>query len=220
MEAQRFNNYLEHDGVTGMLQQRKKNGTLGNDAKEEYAKHGKTIFQVGEKRSDDYKMELGYPIEFIPLENPYDKHTGDDLRVKLLVEGKPLADQSVYAHNVAGSHSHGHNEAAESHTHDNAGSEDHNHDDGIQYTTDENGEFTVALNHDGVYYLRTIYMANINDKTDLTHRSKWATLTFEVAHTHGDNTHTHNEDPLPVWWFIAGSLLLIIVLYLVFKKRK
>ena len=63
MSAENFNDYLEHDGVLDMLAFREENGTLADTAIERYSKHVKTIFQVGDKLTEAYKTELGYPIE-------------------------------------------------------------------------------------------------------------------------------------------------------------
>ena len=109
MDAKAFNDYLEHDGVLDMLEWRKENNVLDQDAVEKYSKHVKTIFQVGKQLTDDYKTELGYPIEFVLLENPSNLHAGHDLPVKLLFNQKPLANQLVYA---------GHKSAPREHTHD------------------------------------------------------------------------------------------------------
>ncbi len=239
MEADRFNSYLEHDGVLGMLEQRRKNNTLDQDSKEQYAKHGKAIYQVGDAKTDDWKTVLGYPIEFVPLENPYDNYTGDTLPVQLLLDGKPLADQFVYAEHVPSSghthdgsthdhdHStedHAHDGTASDHNHDNNSAGDHTHASGQQMKTDQNGVVNVELPEDGVYYLRTINMVTVDDDSDLTHESKWATLTFEVTHKHGSDTHTHedsdhsHDDGFPTWVFIVGSLVLIGILFLLFRK--
>jgi uncharacterized GH25 family protein len=234
MEADRFNKYLEHDGILGMLQQRKEQNTLDQNSVERYAKHGKTIFQVGDERTNDWQTVLDYPIEFVPLENPYDKFTGDSLRVQLMLDGKPLADQLVYAdykptgahtHNDA-SHDHDSDDGSKAHTHDDLADENHTHDSGQKMTTNANGEVSVQLQNDGIYYLRTIHMVEVDDESELTHRSKWATLSFEVSHKHGTDTHTHDEEDhdhdsgFPIWMFIVGSIVIIGILFLIFRKSK
>ncbi|WP_245224716.1 DUF4198 domain-containing protein [Pseudozobellia sp. WGM2] len=132
MKADAFNKYLEHDGVLDMLEWRQENKALDKDAVEQYSKHVKTIFQVGDKTSDDWNANLGYPIEFIPMSNPYDKHTGDDLKVKLLLKGEPLTNQLVYAdykptengHTHGDSIEHSHADQAQGHSHE---EEEHSH---------------------------------------------------------------------------------------------
>lgn len=238
LSAKKFNDYLQHDGVLDMLAYRKTNNLLDADAVESYQKHVKAIFQVGDARTNDWSTVLGYPIEFVPLENPYEKYTGDQLKVKLLLDGKPLSNQLVYAnykktlhnhdHGDHGhDHNHGHDEDEHSHNHshdhthdhsDDASKSDnnHSHTDGQKLRTDADGIITVNLPEDGVYYLRTIHMTNVVDSDELTHESKWATLTFEVTHNH---EHHHHEEGLPTWVFILGSMLLIVVLFLIFRKK-
>lgn len=289
LTAEKFNDYLEHDGLVDMLKYREDNNLLDTKAVESYQKHVKAIYQVGDVKSDDWQTEFGYPIEFVPLENPYEKYTHESLEVKLLLDGKPLPNQLVYAdylktnyfedehnhdhdeHDHANHEGHNHDEhdhadhdhdheghAHEGHNHDHDAhhheGEDHNHDHshskGQQLRTNDEGVVKVDLPEDGIYYLRTIHMTNVTDNAELSHESKWATLTFEVIHNleehaHGpncnhDHDHDHDheghdhyheghdhdhhhdhehEDGLPLWVFVLGSIAIIGVLFLVFRKK-
>jgi uncharacterized GH25 family protein len=281
LTAEKFNSYLKHDGVFDMLELRTKEGLLDQDALENYQKHVKAIYQVGDVKSDDWNADLGYPIEFIPQANPYDKYTGETLDVVLLHEGKPLANQLVFANYIKsveahshgneshdhehdgethahehsddeGMHSHTHETASaeadvnnehkhehkhdgethahehsddddkHSHTHQKKSEQKHTHTSGQQLRTNDKGIVTIKLPEDGIYYLRTIYMTRAKDSDELTHRSKWATLTFEVSHSHETNAHTHDHDAeggFPIWVFILGSIVIIGVLFLIFRKK-
>lgn len=244
MTAEDFNGYLEHDGVIDMLEWRKKNNALDQEAVEKYSKHVKTIFQVGEKRTEDWRTILGYPIEFIPLNNPYDMHIGDELSVELLWKGQPLANQLVYVgsdavgHSHDEDHDHGHEHASEEHTH---------HGKGIQQMrTDANGMLKVKVTNNGRWYLRTIHLVPSEEK-GLTHESNWATLTFMVGHDHshaveehshaeaehshgedghshddGDHHHDHAEEGLgiPSYVFWIGSLVLLAGLFFWFNSQQ
>jgi len=205
LTADKFNSYLEHDGVLDILKYRTNNNLLGQDAVESYEKHVKAIYQVGEVKSDDWNTVLGYPIEFVPQVNPYEKYSGDNLKVKLLFDGKPLPNQLVYADYIKSAHLHDHSEHDHKHAHD---GESHTHTSGQQLRTNNLGIVEVKLPEDGIYYLRTIHMITVNDSDELTHQSKWATLTFEVSHKHG----------IPNWGIIVGSLLIIGVLSFIFRK--
>lgn len=227
MSAEDFNDYLEHDGVLDMLEARKSNGTIGDSAVERYSKHVKTVFQVGDKLTDDYKTELGYPIEFLLLDNPYDIHPGHDLRVKLVLNQKPLSNQLVYvgAKSTTKEHSHdGH-----SHSHDEDA--DHTHDELIQFRTDEQGMLNVPITSEGVWYLRTIHLIEVEEE-GLTHESNWATLTFAVGgghthdhghshdgHSHSDHDHTHGEG-IPDYVYGLLSLGVIAALFFWFRRKK
>ncbi len=236
MSADSFHDYLEHDGVLDMLALRKQNGTLNDTAIERYSKHVKTIFQVGNKLTDDYSTELGYSIEFILMENPYDMHPGHDLPVKLLFNQEPLADQLVYVGSAA-AHSHSHED--DRHSHDEEG--DHTHDDLVQLRTDEKGLLNVPISSEGVWYLKTIHLVEIEEQ-GLTHESNWATVTFAVGdegshdHSHdhdhsGDHDHSHSEhdhehdhsgdheEGIPFYIWAIISVLVICVLYFVFNRQ-
>lgn len=217
LKADDFNSYLKHDGVVDMLEQRTATNTLDQDAVENYQKHVKAIYQVGDVKTDDWKTVLGYPLEFVPQANPYDKYSGGKLEVKLLLDSQPLSNQIVYADYIQNTITHTHD--GTTHTHGNA-AEDHTHTSGQQLRTNDQGVVVVDLPEEGIYYLRTIHMVNVTDSEELTHRSKWATLTFEVTHEHGKDTHTHgHEEGIPTWGFVAGSLLIIGLLFFVFRKK-
>ena len=238
LTAEQFNSYLEHDGVQDMLETRETEGLLEMDAVESYQKHVKAIYQVGDARTADWNTVLGYPIEFVPQANPYDRHTGGKLEVQLLLDGQPLADQLVYAGYLTIAHSHSHDDHSHdhdgtphSHDHDEEGHshshtsevEPHSHTSGQQLRTDEQGMVSVNLPEDGIYYLRTIHMVAVEDDSELTHESKWATLTFEVTHDHHAGTHSHDHDhgdDIPTLWFIVGSILIIGLLFLVFRTSE
>jgi len=228
MNAEKFNEYLEHDGITDMLEWRKSNNALDKDATEEYSKHVKTIFQVGEKITDDYKTILGYPIEFVPLENPYSLHPGHDLQVQLLFQGKPLSNQLVYTGFQAGIHTHSHEGGqthedgqTHEHTHSPTDTTYHQHDHSSGLRTDEQGIVKVSLKEEGIFYMRTINLVN-TDRDSLTHISNWATLTFAVGHGHAHD-HSYEEKhihSIPMYVYFLGSLALVGALFFWFNKNK
>lgn len=241
LAAEKFNSYLEHDGVLDMLEQRQRDSVLYQDAVESYEKHVKAIYQVGDTKTNDWSTVLGYPIEFVPLANPYEKYSGEKLEVQLLLDGRPLADQLVYANFLkvahahthhghehkhggeAHSHNHPHTDDQHGHSHQTEKKELHTHVSGQQLRTNDQGRVLVNLPEDGIYYLRTIYMTEVADSDELTHRSKWATLSFEVSHKHGPGTHIHDYDhhhDIPTWVFVVGSILVIVLLFLFFRKKK
>lgn len=219
LEAEAFNDYLEHDGVLDMLEQRREGGLLEEDAVEEYSKHVKVLFQVGEQRTEDWNTPLGYPLEFIPLENPYDLHPGHELAVRLLWEGEPLANQLVYVGYQSEAHSHG--EAAD-HEHPSEGGETHSHAGIEEHRTDKQGIIRFTLSEEGAWYLRTIRMVTTQQE-GYTHVSNWATLAFGVGqgHSHDDGGHEHaDSDGFPATVFWIGSLGLLVVLFFWFRRKK
>jgi uncharacterized GH25 family protein len=163
LTGEEFNDYLEHDGVLDVLEARRREGTADLSANERYAKHVKTILQVGEATTDSYSHRLGYPIEIVPLANPGDLGAGRTLEVLVLAEGEPVAGQLVYA-SFEGFH-----------THDESGS----HREAIKTRTDDAGVARVNLTRPGRWYIRLIRMLPV-DEEGVDYESSWATLTFEV----------------------------------------
>lgn len=230
MEAQAFNDYLAHDGVVDMLNFRKENNLENEDANELYSKHVKTIFQVGDTRSEDYATPLGYPIEFVPLANPYAKATGDQLRVRLLLRGEALVNQLVLLGIDDGSQTHDHDHHHD-HNHDTDGH--HQHESEARFRTDANGELTLDLDRNGVYYLRTIHMVEREDE-GLTHESNWATLTFRIGpdqapaaqaghshdHDHDHDHHHHDEGGIPAYAYWLISFLIVGGLFVYFNRQE
>ncbi len=226
MKADEFNEYLVHDGVSDMLKWRKENNALDKDAIEQYSKHVKTIFQVGDHTTSDYKTSLGYPLEFIPLENPYEMHPGHDLKIKLLWQGQPLTNQLVYIGNKESAedqaHKHNH-EDDQAHDHSHGDGDDHTHDLSGGLLTDSAGIVSVPIDKKGIHYLRTIHLIN-SDKEGLTHESNWATLTFEIGdghmHSHEHSSLGHSNDGLPSYVYVIAGLALIGGLFFWFSREK
>jgi uncharacterized GH25 family protein len=159
LEAKEFNTYLASDGVPDVLAARRRDHELDRPARERYSKHVKALVQVGATRSDGYRTPLGYPAELVPLDNPYALRPGASLRVRALVDGRPIANQYV----VTGGRTSGGARIAQR---------------GIR--TDAEGVARVALRSAGVWYVKFIHMARASGDTTIDYESKWATLTFAV----------------------------------------
>lgn len=56
----------------------------------------KALLQVGGESFIDFMKSLGYPIEFVPMNNPFQISLGDAVGFKLLRNGKPLANHIVH----------------------------------------------------------------------------------------------------------------------------
>ena len=164
LTAEEFNEYLVHDGIVDAIAQREAAGKTDDEATERYSKHVKAVVQVGGARSGEWSHELGYPVEFIPLRNPYELGAGEELQVRFLRAGQPVGNQLVYA------------SYDEHHGHDAAGE----HVEAVTTRTNADGVATIPLNGTGRWYVRTIHMVETTDEPDVDYESNWATLTFEV----------------------------------------
>jgi hypothetical protein len=153
LTAEQFNSYLEEDGLPDVLEARRAGNELGKGARERYSKYVKAVFQVGQRRSDGFSVALGYAAEIVPLENPYALGRGAALRVRCLVDGRPVANLMVLW---------GGEGAAERST-----------------RTDSGGVAQVLPDAAGRWYVKFVHMVRATEP-GLDYESKWATLTFEI----------------------------------------
>lgn len=98
LEAEKFNNYVEEEGITPILQARTLNGTLDTSGREIYSRRGKALVQVGtpdRKTSKFVSRPLGQTLEIVPLMNPYALKSGEDFTTKVYYRGVPTPGVSV-----------------------------------------------------------------------------------------------------------------------------
>jgi len=157
MAAADFNDYLEHDGIPDVLEERRRSGDLDRDVWERYSKHVKAVLQVGDRRDAFYLTPLGYPAEIVPLVNPYDLHAGDELTVLCLVDGQPVANQLVIL----------------------GGEQGGNLVDEARKRTDQAGVVGFVIDSPGRWYVEFINMQP-SEAQDIDYESNWATLSFEI----------------------------------------
>jgi len=161
LEAKDFNSYLKEEGLPDVLADRRSRGELDKPARERYSKHVKTIIQVGSRRAERIDQMFGYAAELLPLANPYRFRAGSVLRVRALVDGKPVANQIVLSGGQDGSGRNFKEQAA---------------------PTNGNGVALVHLLKPGVWYVKFIRMRRVDPsaRDSVDYESKWATLTFAV----------------------------------------
>jgi hypothetical protein len=160
LDSKAFKEYLEHEGLEDMIAERKEKGLENQSVREKYSKHVKAILQVGGARTDHFSKEFGYPIEFVPVKNPYTLKVGDRATFKLLLDGEPLADQGV--------HISSRNDGVDPFAKE------------IPSRTDEQGQVSFEITETGHWYVATIHMVESSEE-DVEYESNWATITFEVG---------------------------------------
>lgn len=99
LEAARFNQYLNEEGLQSIIRLREKAGESGREGRERYRRYLKALFQVGQRHDNTYKRVIGQKLEILPESNPYSVRLGGTLGVRILFEGKPLANAKVFAYN-------------------------------------------------------------------------------------------------------------------------
>ena len=127
------------------------------------SKHVKAVIQIGNAYSPDYSKPLGYPVEIILKNNPYELKLNDQLRFQVLFNGKPVENHLVYA-----SHA-GFNEDDEAPKRLNA----------QKLRTDKNGLASIKIGKTSAWYIALIHVQPAKD-ADADYEANWATLTFEM----------------------------------------
>lgn len=159
MSGTDFNAYLRSDGIPDELAARRAQNRVNDRAKERYQKHVKALVQVGATPSDAFGTVLGYPAELVPAQNPYALKVGSTLDVRVLVDGKPVANQFVQYGGLSASNG----RVAQRNV-----------------RSDAAGLVHIPLNRTGTYYVKFISMVRVTGDTEANHSSKWGSLTFGV----------------------------------------
>jgi uncharacterized GH25 family protein len=164
LPAEMFADYLKHEGMTDAYAAFKAENKLGT-IRERYTKHAKAVFQVGKPLTDDYKTPLGYKVEVFVERNPGDVKVGEDMPIRVLYEGKPLANQILYVGNA--SKNPGVYDAA-------AAAE--------IYTlkTDAEGRAKFKITAKDKWYVQLIHMQKLEGDEDADYESNWSTITFAI----------------------------------------
>jgi hypothetical protein len=158
LTGRQFNEYLQEEGIEDVLAERTRTGTLGEPAKERYAKHVKSVFQVGKARTESAVATLGYAAEIVPLENPYGLTRGKGLSVRCLIDGQPVGNLVVIAGGIGPK----------------GGAIKE-----IRVRTGADGIARLPLGAPGRWYAKFVRMHR-STLPGINYESQWATLTLEV----------------------------------------
>jgi uncharacterized GH25 family protein len=158
MEPVKFEEYLKEEGLNAPLALRKEKGESAAKSREMYAKYAKTYVVTGTPNSA-WQKPVGLKIEIVPLADPATLKAGQTLPIRLLFNGKPLADTQVeMAVSI--------NPKATTRTK-------------IAGRTDSKGELKVTDLMEGKVRLHAVTMDRVK-AADHEWESFWASFTFEV----------------------------------------
>ena len=166
LPAEVFANYLKHEGMSDALASFSASNKL-NTIRERYTKHAKAIFQVGKPLTDDYRTPLGYKVEIFLEQNPGALRVGDEASLVVLHDGKPLANQQVFA-------SHATFEPRQ------VGEVTVPQSSLYALRTDTEGRARFKITTQDKWYVQLIHMQQLTGDEDADWESNWSTITFEV----------------------------------------
>jgi len=155
LEPEKFEEYLREDGMEYIIAEREKLKERGKNGLERYSRYIKMLLQVGKKQDETYKQKTGLMLEIIPLENPYSKKIGDELRFQVLFDGKPLKYKTVFAINK---------EAGK-----------------MRYQTDKEGIFKMKINEKGTWLVHLVFMRRCVSCEKVDWESFWGAFSFGLS---------------------------------------
>ena len=159
IEADHFNDYLAHEGLSQILETRAATGQQHNSGREIYSKYCKTALNGPGGALAFLDTPVGLPIEIVPVTSG-PVRAGDALTVRVLVDQCPAPDVQLMASRQADSPS----APATSSI----------------VRTDSQGYATIALDKPGAWRLHSIAMAPHKELGVADWESLWASLTFRL----------------------------------------
>jgi uncharacterized GH25 family protein len=151
----KFNEYLEEDGLENILSARKKSNDTTR-AREFYTRYAKLLIQAGPTTDNTFQKRVGFPIEIIPLQNPYNLKSGDYLDCRVEYKNQPLAHQKVKVWSFIGNRIFLQN-----------------------LFTEKDGTLRFPLSNKGPWMVSTVVMEK-SARPEADYESRWASLVFGI----------------------------------------
>jgi uncharacterized GH25 family protein len=155
LEASKFDEYLAEEGLEKIAELRKKRGQTQATAREVFSRCAKALLEAGGGPPSGADRALGLTLELVAEKNPYTLAAKDELPVRLLLEGRPLAGALVQAL------LHGEPETRAS------------------ARTDRDGRARLRLARPGFWLIKAVEMSAAPEGVEADWQSLWASLTFE-----------------------------------------
>ena len=97
LPAEKFNAYLEDEGLSAIADERAKRHQTSQGVRELFTRCAKTLVLAGPATAAQHDRSLGFPLELVADSNPYMLGAGAPLTVTLLFRGTPLKGALVTA---------------------------------------------------------------------------------------------------------------------------
>ena len=155
LESSKFNSYLLEDGLTEPFEYRVNNRESDIPGREYYQRSVKTIFQVGNKYNNTFKMGTSLPVDIIPQQNPYLLKSNDSIAVKILFRNEPVSNQLVKIW-------HKNNGRVKKH----------------ELLTDDSGLIKFSIETKGTWMISTVKMERLENNENADWQSYWGSCTW------------------------------------------
>ena len=160
LEAGRFQAYLHDEGLDYVVKAREAAGTASTPGRERYRRNIKTLVTAGTPGASGdrvFSRITGQRMEIVPQSDPQLLAAGQDLRVQVLFDGKPLANALVKFWHRRGSQSLL-----------------------VRTVTDDEGKAAFTPPWPGTWMASVVHMIPATDAPDVDWDSYWANLTFAL----------------------------------------
>ncbi|UYQ95703.1 DUF4198 domain-containing protein [Chitinophaga horti] len=155
LEAEKFNEYLETEGLGYIAELRKSQQNADKPGREFYQRCVKTLFKVGGKNDSTFAVNTGMRLELIPRQNPYTMKNGDQMTMQVLFDNQPVKGALVLAWNVVDEKT-----------------------SVTRHTTNEAGEVMFPVTLKGRWMISSVHMTPYTASTEADWQSYWGSYTF------------------------------------------
>jgi uncharacterized GH25 family protein len=156
LAAEKFNKYLQDEGLDAVAAVRARRNETGASARELYSRCAKSLVLSGSPSEAQGDRPLGFTLELVAERNPYAIRAGQDLPVRLTYQNRPLAGALVVAMNRL------------------------NLLEKVSVRTDDDGRVRLRLRPWGMWLVKAVHMVQAPAGSNADWTSFWASLTFEL----------------------------------------
>ena len=156
LPAEKFNAYLQEEGLDAAIAARARLGQTTAGARELFTRCAKTLVLSGAARPEDRDRSLGCQLELVAERSPYALVAGQSLPVRVTYEGRPIEGVLVVAMHRK--------RAAEK----------------ISARTDRDGRVRLALPVGGAWLVKAVHMVPAPAAANADWASYWASVTFDL----------------------------------------
>lgn len=155
LPADKFDAYLRDEGLDDILALRNGGDSRAVGTREQFFRCAKSLLLVGAPSEALSDRVLGFPLELVAERSPYTTGASDDLPIRLLFEGQPLAGALVVAIRRT--------DAIER----------------LAVRSDSDGRVRLQLHRRGMWLIKVVHMVPAPDDSGADWSSYWASLTFQ-----------------------------------------
>lgn len=157
LEPQRFEDYLRDEGLERIVEERAQRKESQKPSRELFSRCAKALLLSGAGGArGGFDRVVGLTLELVAERDPYALGPGGELPVRLLYEGRPLAQALVVALPYGAPQ------------------------ERVSQRTDGDGRVRLRLAREGPWLIKAVHMVPAPAASNADWQSLWASLTFEI----------------------------------------